>query len=125
MTSVASVCTNGVTFSTREFARIIRAPETTVAEWRRRGVGPAYQTLPQRPGLGSKVFYRLSDLLAYTGNRWPDSGRFLKTEQAAKLLGITPAALRQKRHRGGGPEPVYFESLVRYLPEECEVNHGN
>ena len=125
MTSSAIACTNGVTYSTRQLAWVIRGSETTIAEWRRRGVGPAYQTLPQRPGLGAKVFYRLNDLLVYTGNRWPDSERFLKTEHAAKLLGITPAALRQQRHRGGGPKPVYLESLVRYLPEECGADHGN
>lgn len=102
-----------------QLAYVARCCVTTVAEWRRRGVGPAYETHAQKRGYrGTLYTYPVTELLRYTSGRWPETGRFLKTAQAAALLGISRDALRQRRRRGYGPAPVYFESLVRYVPED-------
>lgn len=107
--------------STQQLSKLIRVGESTIADWRARGVGPAYRTNRFRIGKGSKFFYLVRNVLKYTGGRWPKNGYFIKTAQAARLLGVTPGNLRQMRKRGTGPVPVYFEALVRYLPEDC---HG-
>lgn len=42
--------------------------------------------------------------------------RLLTEPEAAKLLCMTPAALRKARSRGDGPPHIKLGSRVRYLP---------
>lgn len=44
----------------------------------------------------------------------------LGVEEAAAILGTTPATLRNWRYRGEGPISFKVGRLVRYRPEELE-----
>jgi predicted DNA-binding transcriptional regulator AlpA len=41
--------------------------------------------------------------------------------EAAALLGLSVAALRQWRHRGRGPNFMRFGRAVRYLPSDLDA----
>lgn len=111
-------------YSTRHLGIIFRISESTWGEWRSSGRGPEFHIDPNRRtvfGSGTlqpTIYYRHSSLLEFTGGRWPQGGKFITTRQAAMLLGKTAAAIRKMRQRGKGPEPVYLEGRVRYLPED-------
>ena len=46
--------------------------------------------------------------------------RLLTTEQVAEILAMTPAALRQARAAGEGPDFVRLGRRVRYLPADVK-----
>ena len=111
-------------YCTDDLARIIGTATTTVAGWRHAGIGPQFVTLSQRRyagngKVGPQIIYLHSALEEFFGGRWPKGGKFINTARAAKLLGKSSLALRQMRHRGQEPTPVYLCGLVRYYAEDC------
>ena len=44
----------------------------------------------------------------------------IRTEDAAELLGLSPATLHHWRSRGEGPQFVKLGGAVRYRPEDLE-----
>ena len=55
------------------------------------------------------------DAAAYEEREMTDNTGFMKTEQIADHLGLSPRTLESYRSRGGGPAFYVFGSVVRYL----------
>lgn len=53
-------------------------------------------------------------------DKFPQMRPLLHDEQAAKLLGISPAWLQRKRWEGGGPVYIKYRGAVRYEPGAIE-----
>ncbi|MFJ4672994.1 helix-turn-helix transcriptional regulator [Kitasatospora purpeofusca] len=60
-----------VLLTPREASPIVRVTPKTLANWRSRGIGPAYTKLSE--GRGGRVRYRLGDLHRYLADRRVDA----------------------------------------------------
>ncbi len=47
--------------------------------------------------------------------------RLLTTNEVAPMLNMTPAALKQARHKGGGPPWIKLGTRVRYAPADVRA----